>query len=400
VTLATTRAARKGLRGKVEVTAKKVGKDVEKEEKEDGAKRDGETMEELKKGDSSTRGHHGPTYIYGLKLANSNALKKIFSRILDAVVPEVTVGDLVGLSGDVQKKLVEQLHTIHIPAGGPERPILKHRAAVVSSFIVPGVKLEYTTLLREISVKVGGVGLVTGTLDDGSKLVVISRRKVDELGLKVNKKRLLSMEAANGSIEVMRGCVEWLEIEVSGIKTWGHVYVVDGTPYDLLLGLPWYKSTRLQKIMIDNGVDIVIHNPKNLQKSVWVKLLARDSRSGGEKRSLMAKRVSFEDNPEMVEFLDVEESDEEEEIDVEFELGEGAEHLSTEEQELVKEDAMRVVEEMQVYIKSGNSELATVLINDIFIWDQDRNVFVYKKVANKIKLVATTTPDKFKIHRH
>ncbi|TEB20715.1 hypothetical protein FA13DRAFT_1644310, partial [Coprinellus micaceus] len=61
---------------------------------------------------------------------------------------------------------------------------------------------------------------------------------------------------------------------------------------------------------------------------------------------------------------------------------------------------MSVVLEAQEYIKNGNEDIATVLLNNTFTFDRDQNVLVYKKVANKIKPVSTTTPNKFKIHRH
>jgi hypothetical protein len=51
----------------------------------------------------------------------------------------------------------------------------------------------------------------------------------------------MRMQMANGGSQEIAGCVEMLEIEVEGIKTWAHAYVVPDTPYRLLLGQPWQQ---------------------------------------------------------------------------------------------------------------------------------------------------------------
>ncbi|KAF6754085.1 hypothetical protein DFP72DRAFT_813394, partial [Ephemerocybe angulata] len=122
----------------------------------------------------------------------------------------------------------------------------------------------------------GGRAYVVATVDSGSELVVVSRRMVERHGLRVNESIELSMEAANGSVERMGGCVEWLEIEVEGVKTWGHAFVVEGAPYDLLLGLPWQKSVRMQTVIREDGeIDLVIHNPLNPNEETRVETRAR-----------------------------------------------------------------------------------------------------------------------------
>ncbi|KAF6743207.1 hypothetical protein DFP72DRAFT_785030, partial [Ephemerocybe angulata] len=117
--------------------------------------------------------------------------------------------------------------------------------------------------LREVPVTLNGMETwVAGALDSGSELVVISRRKVEELGLEVNGERRLVMEAANGSRETMKGCVEWLEVGVGGLQTWAHAFVVENAPFDLLLGLPWQHSVQMRLEMKEGGkVDVVVHDP-------------------------------------------------------------------------------------------------------------------------------------------
>ncbi|TEB20716.1 hypothetical protein FA13DRAFT_1592169, partial [Coprinellus micaceus] len=115
--------------------------------------------------------------------------------------------------------------------------------------------------VHEIDCVIAGRQGQVGTLDEGSELVILREDKCRELKLDVNGARVLTMEAANGSKNDLEGCAEWVEIEISGVKTWAHAYIVGDAPYDLLLGRPWLRSVRLQKIEMESGVDVVIHSP-------------------------------------------------------------------------------------------------------------------------------------------
>ena len=61
----------------------------------------------------------------------------------------------------------------------------------------------------------------------------------------------------------MGGCVEMLEIDIAGIKTWAHAYVVPDAPYQLLLGQPWQRLVKLSKEETNDTVLVTIHDPLN-----------------------------------------------------------------------------------------------------------------------------------------
>jgi len=71
----------------------------------------------------------------------------------------------------------------------------------------------------------------------------------------------MHMQTANGSSQELAGCLEMLEIEVEGIKSWAHAYVVPDAPYRLLLGRPWQKLIKLSKYEDTNDVYITIWDP-------------------------------------------------------------------------------------------------------------------------------------------
>ncbi|KAG2008072.1 hypothetical protein CC2G_013544 [Coprinopsis cinerea AmutBmut pab1-1] len=163
----------------------------------------------------------------------------------------------------------------------------------------------------------------------------------------------------------MVGCVEWMEIVVDGVKTWAHAFVIEDAPYDLLLGRPWQKAVKLEKLEVDGGVDVVVHNPKALEESVRVKTRAR-----GERGLSYMYRV-VEDKKARAE----------------------------EERQQMKEmfEGLTKVDEM---IKSGSMILPDRLLSETHVFDTENHVLVYRRVADKKKMVPAELPDHFKVRRY
>ncbi|KIK32962.1 hypothetical protein CY34DRAFT_42394, partial [Suillus luteus UH-Slu-Lm8-n1] len=93
--------------------------------------------------------------------------------------------------------------------------------------------------LREIRVTLNGIHSELGLLDEGSEIVVIREDVWRKTNAPINQSVRMHMQTANGGSQEMAGCLEMLEIDVEGIKTWAHAYVVPDAPYRLLLGRPW-----------------------------------------------------------------------------------------------------------------------------------------------------------------
>ncbi|KAG2047091.1 hypothetical protein BDR06DRAFT_850063, partial [Suillus hirtellus] len=77
----------------------------------------------------------------------------------------------------------------------------------------------------------------------------------------INKEVHMRMQTANGGSQEMARCVEMLEIEVEGVRTWAHAYVVPNAPYRLLLGRPWQQLVCLSKVEDTNGIQVSICDP-------------------------------------------------------------------------------------------------------------------------------------------
>jgi len=81
----------------------------------------------------------------------------------------------------------------------------------------------------------------------------------------------MTMQTANGGKEGMLGCVEYLELEVEGVRTYAHAFVMQSAPYRLLLGRPWQKGVKLGKIeRVDSSVEVEISDPKEEMRRVIV----------------------------------------------------------------------------------------------------------------------------------
>jgi len=141
---------------------------------------------------------------------------------------------------------------------------------------LPEMPVEFPTPLREVEVVVIGRYRELGLLDEGSEIVIVREDLCKELGLEVNKKRRMTMQTANRGKEEMQGCVEYLELEVRGVKTYAHAFVVQSAPYWLLLGRLWQKGVKLGKIKrADGSVEVEISDPGEGGKQVVVPMRKR-----------------------------------------------------------------------------------------------------------------------------
>jgi len=203
---------------------------------------------------------HQPAYRRESRIANSEALQEVLQKILDVEVPNIRVRDLLALSRDLRQEMVDQTRTQNkVPTVG---------AALVT---VPKMPLEFTTPLREIEVVVMGRCREWGLLDKGSEVVIVREDLCNEMGLVVNRERKMTMQTANRGKEGMLGCVEYLELEVEGVRTYAHAFVVQSAPYWLLLERPWQKGVKLGKIeRVDSSVEVEISDPKEEMRRVVV----------------------------------------------------------------------------------------------------------------------------------
>ena len=284
-----------------------------------------------------------PAYTYESKAATPDAASRVYQNVLNTAVPNVTISDLLAISPDLRREAVDHCRV--------------HRTATLSStsdalsaaISVPPPLVEHATPLRELKVTLNGIHTEMGLLDEGSELVVIREDVWKQTQAPINKDIRMRMQTANGSSQDMSGCLEMLEIDVDGIKTWAHAYVIADAPYRLLLGRPWQRLVKLSKSETADMVYVTVHDPTNITR---VRTCATTPRLPPHPGTFMLTAIHDIPTPPPLAISGL-----------------------------------------------SATSLSEHLLQDAFDYDPVRRVLAYKKVANRIKPVATTMPAHARIIR-
>jgi len=291
-----------------------------------------------------------PAYTYESKAANPDAAKQTLDRVLNAIVPSVTVSDLLAISPDLRREVVEFSRTHRIPTSNSTLPTTVNVCAIAP------VHVEYSTPLREMKVTLNGVHEELALLDKGSEIVVIREDIWHKSQAAINPHIRMRMQTANGSTQDMPGCVEMLEVLVDGIKTWVHAYVIPKAPYRLLLGRPWQRLVRLSKDETDDDVFVTIRDPCSPSSLHRIATTPRPFQGPADSMAFYASvRAS----------------------------------IST----------ALMMSIRPTFSQLTATSFAEEVLRTQYDLDPIHHVFAYKKVANKVKPVATTMPQHARIIR-
>ncbi|KAE8210185.1 hypothetical protein CF326_g10043, partial [Tilletia indica] len=128
------------------------------------------------------------------------------------------------------------------------------------SFVDPNLKRAlFVCGVGKVQAKVGE-HTITAILDTGSEINVISRAACNKLGPALSPFGG-AMRNADGRLSPMNHLCPNVDIEVEGVRTRTHLHVLDGPPYELLLGRPWQRTVRYQHRDIDEGLLVTIYDP-------------------------------------------------------------------------------------------------------------------------------------------
>lgn len=310
-----------------------------------------------------------PSFSYESKAAAPDAIHRIYKSILDIMVPHVTVSDLLAISPELRKEAVEHCRTHRVPA--PTTAVSTNALAST----IPPLQIEHATPLRELRVLLNGVHSELALLDEGSEIVVIREDIWRKTNAPRNQQIRMKMQTANGGAQEMGGCVEMLEIEVEGIKSWAHAYVVPDAPYRLLLGRPWQKLVRLSKVEDTDKVQITIQDPMNSSNTRTIETLPRPW-----PHPSLALTTAVLSIPICQTALSTPTS-------------------STDIYHAIPQSSLPVSQTPIPISRLTFSSFAEFLLQAHFEINPVSRTFAYKKVANKVRPVATTMPSHARIVR-
>ena len=206
-----------------------------------------------------------PAYTYKSKAILPKALSSIKKKILESLVSGISI------SPKLHRETMDYCKTQRVLVTAS--PELSPSALILA--LMRPFQVEYAEPLRELRVVVNGKKEEPRLLDGGSEIVLIREDLWKEVGASANVKKRMMMEAENGSTSELPRCVEMLEIDVEGLKTWAHAFIVPSTPYWLLLGRPWQQLVRLEQEETEDSVLVTIHHPYNSSNLCTCDTMAR-----------------------------------------------------------------------------------------------------------------------------
>ncbi|KAG0701247.1 hypothetical protein DFH29DRAFT_1000435 [Suillus ampliporus] len=159
-----------------------------------------------------------PTFKYESKAAMPDVARHIFESILNTTIPQLTISDLLSISPKLCKEVVEHSCMHQVPSA--PSPVVKMLTAAYSA--QPPVQVKHATPLCKLQVTINSTYTDLALLDEGSEIVVIREDVWKKTQAPINTNARMWMQMANGGSQEMAGCLEMLEIDIEGIKTWAH----------------------------------------------------------------------------------------------------------------------------------------------------------------------------------
>ncbi|KAJ7441711.1 hypothetical protein FB451DRAFT_1058078 [Mycena latifolia] len=216
-----------------------------------------------------------PAFKYQVPIENPTLVKAVIQRALKT---EMTISneELCAISPEFRKYYRENTVTKWIPtveismiaAGDEDGEGMEERPALVLRWEGQdeprGHLLTASPIdsLRVLDVLVNDTLTVACTLDQGSEIVAMNRPIWQQLGVSLSPDKTLIMESADSNQSTTAGVVENLKITVGDIDLLLQVHIVDGAPFDILMGRPFFRFTECQtKDRTDGTQELTITCP-------------------------------------------------------------------------------------------------------------------------------------------
>ena len=136
--------------------------------------------------------------------------------------------------------------------------------------------------LRVLDMLVNDSHTITCTLDQGSEIVAMNRPIWQMLGVLLSPEKTLTMESADSNQSMTAGVVENLKFSLGELDLLLQAHVVDGAPFDILLGRPFFRFTECHTKDRSDGTQELTLTCPNSGKVITVAT-----------RKKQPKRVSF-----------------------------------------------------------------------------------------------------------
>lgn len=186
---------------------------------------------------------------YKAAIEDAVDMQAIVKRALSAKM-DLTVEEFFAIYPEARKYMKDQLTSKKVPTVE-----VKYSQVTGTSSLVLGYqeadggrreeKLTSSEIdsLRVIDPLVHNDFQVEGILDQGSEIIAMNKDVWLRLGVALNPKKVLNMQSANSQSTPTEGLITGLNFGIGGLDLPFQVHVVQGAPFDLLLGRPFFRFT-------------------------------------------------------------------------------------------------------------------------------------------------------------
>lgn len=222
----------------------------------------------------------GPQYRYKAPVENEEVHRKVYDKILEGTV-ELTIEECLATMNSVRKFFKDDTTSRRVPTDETKNPDPKVGAymeakddavghfASASSFAVSTetpvtFEAKPTLPLRCVQLKINDGIDIDGILDSGCQVVLMRKELWQHLRVPLKSQEVITMESANGSRNSTVGLIPRVKFSIGSINLWCPVQVVDGAPFDLLLGRPFFAiSQAISRDKYDGDMEITLTDPES-----------------------------------------------------------------------------------------------------------------------------------------
>jgi hypothetical protein len=172
----------------------------------------------------------------------------VAKRFLDQTV-SVSAEEMFALSPDVRRVIKDDLTAKRVAQTYGLRALDEEERAAYSLEVERVAAAAEWRGLRSVFPRVNGAFVQEAVLDSGSEICVMHTDTWRKLNLPLSQKNRLKMQSANGQKNQTKGFVSDMPILIGGIEVLCQVYVVDSSPWPMLLGRPF--SCHLRQVTYD-----------------------------------------------------------------------------------------------------------------------------------------------------
>jgi hypothetical protein len=376
----------------------------------------------------TTPGQNGSQYKYVSAIEDPKIIEAVARRGLNSSMT-LTMHELLAISPEIRKYTRDLISTKRVGPGTNSNTINVNHVAETRSSQYPkhlhsdGCSLPHTPenlvvakhmeQLRAIDVELEGGVSVEALIDNGSMILALRRDKWEQLGIPVRADHLMRMQSANLTSNDTMGLLHNLPITIGGYKFYVQVQVVDDAPYELLLGLPFYSLTEATvKHSFDGSSRLTLTDPNT---GAIISIPTKERREADRRgrhinlvdvgivcatEEVVDDEIQEDEIPDLV---DIPDSDSEYSVDDDESTWDASDEVSNHDEAELNPALVQFmhgpIENIQhvFNIEIIDGEKAgeqTIQVSEI-----PADQYVYKKVANRVKPVATTLPEDFRIVR-